>query len=137
MTFYLAPGHNPDGLFTIIEPLGIWIAGDYLSNEEFPYIYHSSYEYEQSLAKTEHILSKHKITWLIPGHGDATSEKDEIQRRKRDNLEYIKTLRDDLREGKDFDLESLFEKYRFPKIMRKFHEGNVALIKKETEGERE
>jgi hydroxyacylglutathione hydrolase len=29
LTFYKAPGHTPDGLFTIVETLGIFIAGDY------------------------------------------------------------------------------------------------------------
>ena len=38
LTFYLAPGHTEDGLFTVIEPYGILFAGDYLSDVEFPFI---------------------------------------------------------------------------------------------------
>ena len=78
LTFYLSPGHNPDGIFTIVEPLNIWIAGDYLSNEEFPYIYFSSFAYEETLRKVETILEKHNIEMLIPGHGDITFSEAEI-----------------------------------------------------------
>jgi len=65
LTFYLAPGHNIDGIFTIVEPLGIWIAGDYLSNIEFPYIYHSSLAYETTMDKVATILSNHIMSLLI------------------------------------------------------------------------
>jgi hydroxyacylglutathione hydrolase len=137
LTFYLAPGHNPDGFFTIIEPLNIWIAGDYLSNEEFPYIYFSSRDYEQTLKKVDSILETHNINLLIPGHGDIAFDIEEIQKRKTENLQYISDLRASLTEGKNFDLKKLWKKYRFPRIMKRFHEGNVELIKKEIEGETE
>jgi glyoxylase-like metal-dependent hydrolase (beta-lactamase superfamily II) len=65
LTFYHAPGHNLDGLFTVIEPQGILIAGDYLSDIEFPYIYHSSTAYETTLAKLDLILEKHKVNILV------------------------------------------------------------------------
>ncbi len=134
LTFYLAPGHNPDGIFTIIEPLNIWIAGDYLSNEEFPYIYFSSFEYEKTLEKVDYILKKHNIKTLIPGHGDIAFDKMEIQKRKAENLQYISDLREAVSTGNRFDLESILKKYRFPAIMTKFHEGNVEVLKKEIEG---
>ncbi len=31
---YNAPGHNDDGLFTIIEPFGLMLSGDYLCDVE-------------------------------------------------------------------------------------------------------
>jgi glyoxylase-like metal-dependent hydrolase (beta-lactamase superfamily II) len=133
LTFYLAPGHNPDGIFTIIEPLSIWIAGDYLSNEEFPYIYFSSYDYEKTLVKVDYILNKHNIKMLVPGHGDIAFDNVEIQKRKAENLQYIFDLREAVSAGKQFDLESLLKKYRFPGIMTQFHEGNIKLLKKEIE----
>lgn len=131
LTFYQAAGHNIDGIFTIVEPLGIWIAGDYLSNIEFPYIYHSSRIYEETLAKTETILAKHKIDKLITGHGDMAYTTTEILKRKTDALQYIDTLRSALRSKIPFDFDQLMEDYDFPKIMRQFHDGNVALIEKE------
>ena len=38
LTFHLAPGHTKDSLFTVIEPEGIFLCGDYLSDVEFPFL---------------------------------------------------------------------------------------------------
>lgn len=131
LTFYTAAGHNVDGLFTVVEPLGIWIAGDYLSNIEFPYIYHSSITYEETLAKTATILANHKIDKLITGHGDIAYSHEEILKRKTSSLHYIHSLRSALQNDVPFDFDQLMEAYEFPKIMRQFHDGNVSLIQKE------
>lgn len=129
--FYLASGHNRDGIFTIIEPYGVFIAGDYLSNIEFPYIYHSSFDYERTLDKVDTIFNRHEIRLLIPGHGDLTRSKVEIQKRKRDSLDYIHRLRETLQTFTDFDFDDLMKSYHFPKIMRQFHEANTKLMKQE------
>ncbi len=133
ITFYLAPGHNSDGIFTIVafNNQHIWIAGDYLSNIEFPFIYHSSYDYEETLAKAEHILQNGKIDLLISGHGDVATEKSEIIARIQDSYLYIHTLREALQSDKEFLTEQLWKRYHFPGIQQKYHTGNVALIKKE------
>lgn len=131
LSFYLAPGHNIDGMFTIVEPLGVWIAGDYLSNIEFPYIYHSASAYEDTMSKVATILSNHAIKMLVTGHGDMAFEKSEILKRKEDALKYIENLRFALQNKAPFDFDKLMEAYHFPKIMRQFHDGNVALMKKE------
>jgi len=131
LSFYLSSGHNPDGIFIIVEPLSIWIAGDYLSNEEFPYIYFSSYAYEETLGKVGAILENHDIKMLIPGHGDITFDTNEILKRRNENMKYISDLRKSLEGGDKFDLERLWKKYRFPRVMTRFHEGNIELMKKE------
>ena len=131
LTFYLAPGHNIDGVFTIIEPLGIWIAGDYLSNIEFPYIYHSSSEYEATLSKVQPILAKHAPKILVTGHGDVALTSQEILQRQTDSYAYIKALRTAIQQDQPFDFGSLMKNYDFPKIMKQFHDGNIALLKKE------
>jgi len=136
LTFYLSPGHNTDGIFTIVEPLNVWISGDYLSNEEFPYIYFSSIAYEETLAKVDAIFERHNIEMLIPGHGDIAFDEKDIKNRRDENLDYVSGLRDAITKGEEYDIEKLWKKYRFPKIMTRFHEGNVELIKKEIEGKR-
>jgi glyoxylase-like metal-dependent hydrolase (beta-lactamase superfamily II) len=133
LTFYLAPGHNQDSIFTIIEPLGIWIAGDYLSNIEFPYIYFSSHAYEKTLAKVDTILATHPIQYLITGHGDMAFNIAEIQKRKKESLTYIQELRTALQNDLSYDFSRLMQSYQFPKIMKAFHDGNVKLMKKEIE----
>ncbi len=133
LTFYLAPGHNADGIFAIIEPLGIWIAGDYLSNIEFPYIYHSSLEYERTIRKTISILTYHEIKMLVTGHGDIAFTETEILKRKKAALNYIHILRNSIEKNIPFDLKGLFQQYHFPKIMGHFHKKNIKLLKKEIE----
>ncbi len=131
LTFYGAAGHNVDGIFTIVEPFGLWIAGDYLSNIEFPYIYHSSTEYEKTLAKVDAILEKHHIEYLITGHGDFTKDKAEIVRRKEEGLNYIQELRASIKEGASYQEDLLWQQYSFKRGMRGFHEKNIQLIKRE------
>lgn len=97
LTFYSAPGHTPDGLFTVIDSLGLLIAGDYLSNVEFPYIYHSSLAYEETMNKVEGILKNHSIRLLVPGHGQVTDVALEIKTRMERSLDYIHELRDAVR----------------------------------------
>lgn len=131
LTFYKAPGHTNDGLFTIIEPYGIWIAGDYLCNVEFPFIYDSSTAYLKTIETMELILQKHDIKILIPGHGDATEDLGEIKQRITDSRNYILELRDSLQNQTTFDKKKWLNHYPYPKFTEQWHENNVALIKKE------
>ncbi len=133
LIFYQAPGHNPDGIYTLIESAGLWIAGDYLSNIEFPYLYHSSRAYEATMAKTELILAQSDFQILVPGHGDVATTKEEVLLRKKESMDYIEQLKSSISGGEKFDLESLWRRYDFPVGMLPFHQGNVALFKKEWE----
>lgn len=132
LTFFTAVGHNPDGIFTIVNGQ-YWIAGDYLCGVEFPYIYHSSLEYEKTLRKTDKILKDFDIQLLISGHGAPTTDKNEILRRQKDAFEYIDAVRESIKDNLFFDFEAYiaYKDYRFPRIMRKFHEGNLNLIRSE------
>ena len=129
--FYLAPGHNPDGLLALIKPLGYFIVGDYLSNVEFPYIYHSSIEYETTLTKAKQLIDSGVIKILIPGHGQITSETEEMSRRLSDSFQYIKSVRNAIQKELIYPFDELMENYAFPQIMRQFHDANIKLIKKE------
>lgn len=132
LTFFNAVGHNPDGIFTIVNGQ-YWIAGDYLCGVEFPYIYHSSMDYEKTLHKTDKILEDFDIQLLISGHGAPTTEKAEILRRQKDAFEYIDAVRESIKDNLFFDFEAYiaYKGYRFPRIMRKFHEGNLTLMRSE------
>ena len=137
LIFYLAAGHNPDGIFAIIND--VWIAGDYLCAVEFPYIYHSSIEYEKTLAKTDFILHHHKINTLVCGHGEIIKPGntknnfiDEVLKRKTDALDYIHRVRAAVENPKQvFDFEAYIKRFDFPRIMKRFHDKNIELIKRE------
>ena len=92
LTFYQARGHTSDGLFIIAEPLGVWIAGDYLSDVEPPWIDDDLEEYRRTMAKTKRITRLHQIKWMVPGHGSVAAGQDEIEQRASDSLAYIDAL---------------------------------------------
>jgi glyoxylase-like metal-dependent hydrolase (beta-lactamase superfamily II) len=133
MTFYLAPGHTSDSMMVVVWQLGLLLAGDYLSNVEFPFIYHSSIDYVDTLEKLTHIHDRNWFTRLIPGHGDpALSINDWLQRRT-ESLTYIFNLRESIATGAAFDESALWNRYRYPRLQQKFHADNIALMTREYE----
>lgn len=129
--FFQAPGHNNDGIFTIIEPIGVFLAGDYFSDIEFPYIYFNSSEYEKSILKLDTILSDYPINLLVTGHGNPTSDQLEMKRRQQDSLKYIRNLRELILAKDEVGINHLIDGCRFPRNMKKFHHENYLLLKKE------
>lgn len=131
LTFYHAVGHNDDGLFVFVEPLGVLIAGDYFSDIEFPYIYCSSSEYEKSLRKLDTILASHPVRGLLTGHGNAAWSAGEMKRRQKESLDYIARMRDAVRRRDQDSIDTLIEGCPFPRNMRKFHRNNQLLFERE------
>lgn len=129
--FYQACGHNYDGIATFLPGRGVLIVGDYLSNIEFPYVYHSFEEYGKTLWRLEKLIATGEVKLLVTGHGDATTIREEMNLRLRESRDYLVGLEASVRSGTSFDLEDLFKRYAFPGIMRKFHKKNVALMRKE------
>ena len=134
-TFYLAPGHTADGIFTVVEPYGYLIAGDYLCNVEFPFIYDSSQAYLKTMRKLEVILDQHDIQFMIPGHGDAASSEIEIRQRIDEAIQYVEALRESVWKDQKMEIKSWLERYDFPIGLRKAHQKNLKLVKKELKGE--
>lgn len=133
MTFYLAPGHTDDSMMVIIWQLGLCIAGDYLCNVEFPFIYHSSVEYVATLDKLPRIHDRNWFTRLIPGHGDPALSINDWLHRRTESLAYIYALRESIATGVQFDEASLWSRYRYPRLQQKYHAENIALMTREYE----
>ncbi|XKG66890.1 MBL fold metallo-hydrolase [Mesobacillus maritimus] len=131
LTFFQAAGHNDDGLFTIIEPFGILIAGDYFSDIEFPYIYFNSKEYERTIRKLDDILTKFTIQLLVTGHGNPTRDRSEMKNRKQVSLDYIEKMREFVIGNDESGSMELIEDCKFPRNMKKFHKQNYSLFEKE------
>ncbi|MFS0874714.1 MBL fold metallo-hydrolase [Solibacillus isronensis] len=123
-SFYLSPGHTADGLFTVVEPLGILLAGDYLSNVEFPFI--EDFEaYLATIQKVQTIISDKKVEVVVPGHGTMTNSQDEIQKRIDESLLYLNNLAND-----SIDESQLQKLYPFYKGLQEMHELNKKTVKK-------
>lgn len=133
MTFYLTPGHTADSMMVVVWQLGLCIAGDYLSNVEFPFIYQSSVEYLKTLEKMPRIHDRNWFTRLIPGHGDPTLTISDWLRRRTESLAYIYAARESIATGIPFDEETLWARYRYPRLQRKYHLDNLALMRSEYE----
>lgn len=132
--FFQGVGHNKDGLITFNTFKNILIVGDYLSNIEFPYVYESFKEYKNTLNKLQEIIEANSVRILIPGHGDCTKDKKGMLQRIEESRAYIQALEIAVAKDETFDLNALFQKYHFPKIMAEFHNNNLKLLKKEISG---
>ncbi|GGE83010.1 MBL fold metallo-hydrolase [Priestia taiwanensis] len=124
MTFYQAPDHTNDGLFTVIEPYGLFLSGDYLSDIEFPFIFSSYEDYVNTINKAESILLNHKITTHIPGHGSTTQNQQEIQKRVECSKYYLTQLPHDTGELEKY----LSRKYPFFEGMKSIHIDNKEMV---------
>jgi hydroxyacylglutathione hydrolase len=124
LVFYLAPGHTEDGLMTVVKPFGILLAGDYLSDVEFPFIADVE-AYENTLNKAKQIVEKHNITTLIPGHGQTTDEEQSIYNRIEESSDYIMNLKSHIDQQQE-----LKTRYPFYDGLQEMHEANRKLITK-------
>ena len=131
LTFFQAQGHNDDGLFMIIEPIGVFFCGDYFSDIEFPFIYFSSYEYEKTILKLDDILSNFDIKLLVTGHGNPTSDTTEMKKRQQDSLEYIVKMREYISSSNNEAIVQFIKDCKFPRNMKKTHQNNTLLMEKE------
>jgi len=129
--FYQAPGHNYDGLVTFNRSRGILIVGDYLSNIEFPYVYHSFADYRATLGKLETLIGSGEVRTLVTGHGDHTTNPPEMRHRITESRAYLDELEAAVRAGVDYDFGKIERRYDFPGVMRKFHGKNVELMRRE------
>lgn len=123
-SFYLSPGHTADGLFTVVEPFGILLAGDYLSNVEFPFI--EDYEaYLATIQKVQTIIADKEVGVVVPGHGTMTNNLDEIQKRIDESLLYLNNLA-----AGSINETELQKLYPFYKGLQEMHELNKKAVKK-------
>ena len=127
ITFYHAFGHTDDGLFAVIEN-HVLIAGDYLSDIEFPFVYHSYDEYEKTLDSFKRVSQEISDLMLVPGHGSVTKDCQEIQERIKTSNDYFLLLKNEQNDHafKRFLLE---KGYKYRTNLFKRHEENLKVWK--------
>ncbi len=139
-----APGHTEDGLFLVSMAKKILIAGDYLSDLEFPFIYHSFAAYLATLQKFKDTVRELKIETVIPGHGDFATSQEEIYYRIDTDRVYIEEILDRVNDysvrgmSTDEILEVLsdisFRGEKISGVLNKMHLENVKKAIKELGG---
>lgn len=125
LTFYFAPGHTAEGMYIVYEPAGVWIAGDYLSDVEFPLIEDDIDAYRLTMTKTDRILRAHLINWLIPGHGTVVDTKEEILRRRDHAIEYLDDFEKAIKSGSPFPTEKYRRRYTFWSRIEPWHRSQL------------
>jgi len=130
LRFFLSPGHNMDGIFTLVEEPGILLAGDYLSDFELPIIHYSYQDYVDTLRKAEKLIIGGQVRLLVPGHGKVTQDPMEMKRRLKVAFDYLKQLEDALSRKDETLIQCLSEQFAFPSAFTKVcHETNVKIVR--------
>lgn len=126
LCFYEAHGHVADGLFLLIPELGLWIAGDYLSNIEIPMIDHDIEAYQHTLSLADKLNQNHNVNVLITGHGDVALKNKTIKERIRNDREYLRLLKNSCpySEVKQF----IYNNYCKNPALLKIHRNNIRKI---------
>lgn len=127
LTFYKAPGHTNDSLFTVVEPYGVFLSGDYLSDVEFPFIFSGYQDYVATIEKARSIFEIHDVFIQVPGHGNTTDNPLELKNRLETSKWYLENL---LSEDESI-VNELSKTYTFYEGMKSIHDSNKDLAKKE------
>ncbi len=104
--FFPAPGHQADGLFTVLPERHILVAGDYLSDEEFPFVFHSLQDYKSTLLLARNLCMRYGITQEVPGHGQVAMAPSEIEYRISTDLDYLERLEAGVAKAKSEGLDA-------------------------------
>lgn len=119
-------------LFTVVEPQGIFLSGDYLSDVEFPFIASNYNDYVNTINTAGHIMLNHNITTQIPGHGSVTQNQEEMMKRINHSKYYLDQLLLD-----NDELEDYFKKeYKFFDGMKNIHYENREIANREQQESR-
>lgn len=130
--FMQAPGHNPDGLITYLPDSGILLAGDYLCEVEFPFVYHSIEAYRGTLSRLRMLLEQEEVSLLVAGHGPVSTDQQEMVERCRLADWYLHNLIAYGKVGTPFPEQELWSLYpHFPRIQSEYHQANLRLAQQE------
>lgn len=92
--FLPMPGHTQDMMATYFPQEKVLVAGDMLSDLEFPFIDYDSAAYLTSLQKLKALVKSGKVDLLIPGHGSCTTDRGEMLQRIEQDAAYIESARE-------------------------------------------
>lgn len=124
--FLEARGHTADGMITVIPELKIIVAGDYLSDIEFPFIEDSLEEYYKTLDRLTDMMNTFDLEFMVPGHGNVALTRTEIEDRIYRSKNYLVSLMsgDDIPDWRKSWGESPFGLY-----LDKVHQKNIAYVR--------
>jgi len=121
------PGHSPDGLGLLVEPLGFLLVGDHLSPCEIPFVDDAA-AYSATLRRLLGLLEGGVVRDVLPGHGPRLTA-EEARAIARADLAYLERLI----EAGDRGDEAAALAIELPRAaevvgMRDAHRGNCAKV---------
>jgi hydroxyacylglutathione hydrolase len=131
LSYLFAPGHNPDGIMIHSALNNVVLLGDYLSDIEFPFVYHSFAAYKETLNNLKNWDKINAETIFVPGHGTTFTGFTSLEERLEESLTYFRLLEESVLEDKPFPEQWLWSKYAYRKNQENFHQANIELLKKE------
>ncbi|MGZ4431329.1 MAG: MBL fold metallo-hydrolase [Gaiellales bacterium] len=86
-----APGHTEDGMIVLLPDEGLLIAGDYLSQLEIPFVFHSAWDYSHTLHTLIGVIEREHPEFVVVGHGRPLPAERALQIADED-LDYVDAL---------------------------------------------
>jgi glyoxylase-like metal-dependent hydrolase (beta-lactamase superfamily II) len=86
-----SPGHTPDGMTTWFPDENLVVVGDYLSELEIPFVYHSAAAYRETMERLIDRLSEWRPAFVVVGHGPP-HDVDTAIRIAHEDHEYVSAL---------------------------------------------
>lgn len=130
LTFYSAAGHNPDGWMCMVGQGEMLITGDYLSDIEFPFVFHTYAAYRNTLSKLRGLSNTCPNLLLVPSHGSVTDRQEEIRHRLDVSEAYLQLTEELLEQPDEARLEDFMkdQNYKFKRTLARRHETNLNLL---------
>jgi len=89
--FEPSPGHTPDGMVTWFPEESVLLAGDYLSQLEIPFVYHSASAYRATMELLIDRISQWQPSFVVVGHGPPHDAKTAIRIAREDHA-YVSAI---------------------------------------------
>lgn len=125
LLFLPIPGHTSDMMATFFLERKIVVAGDVLSDLEFPFVFYSGQKYIESLERIKEKVIEHGIHTLVPGHGQPIIESQpEILDRIETDLEYLHQIMSG-------NKGASYQQQPIPSHLVARHEANLAFVEAE------
>ncbi len=86
-----SPGHTPDGMVTWFPEESVLLVGDYLSQLEIPFVYHSATAYRETMELLIDRIAEWRPSFVVVGHG-APHDAETAIRIAREDHAYVSAL---------------------------------------------
>lgn len=107
MLVYDVPGHSPSQIACYFPEIGLFVAGDTLSDIEVPWLDGPPWVYRRSLQALHWVFEQEQVRHLVPGHGSVARGRTDAYKRLLRDIDYLLHLEGEV--GNAFTLGASLE----------------------------